>query len=152
MWMNMERLKNKSSVSAKGYRQEAGIDFEESFAPVARLEAIRLFIAHTANSEASIANVYPSKSSLDGLNTLSRAWMDKLSAFQPSPGFTKLFDLHISREKHRQTSSTGTNICSMILSCSLMTLPTPKSGNYLHLKMKLNFQAVDDREQMSILF
>nr|GEV44135.1 retrovirus-related Pol polyprotein from transposon TNT 1-94 [Tanacetum cinerariifolium] len=30
----------------KGYRQEAGIDFEESCAPVARLEAIRLFIAH----------------------------------------------------------------------------------------------------------
>nr|GEW40102.1 retrovirus-related Pol polyprotein from transposon TNT 1-94 [Tanacetum cinerariifolium] len=34
---------------AKGYRQEAGIDFEESFAPVARLEAIRLFIAHAAS-------------------------------------------------------------------------------------------------------
>ncbi|GJS08995.1 retrovirus-related pol polyprotein from transposon TNT 1-94 [Tanacetum coccineum] len=31
------------------YRQEAGIDFEESFAPVARLEAIRLFIAHAAS-------------------------------------------------------------------------------------------------------
>ncbi|GJS42112.1 retrovirus-related pol polyprotein from transposon TNT 1-94 [Tanacetum coccineum] len=36
-------------VVAKGYRQEAGIDFEESFAPVARLEAIRLFIAHAAS-------------------------------------------------------------------------------------------------------
>ncbi|GJY96877.1 retrovirus-related pol polyprotein from transposon TNT 1-94 [Tanacetum coccineum] len=36
-------------VMAKGYRQEAGIDFEESFAPVARLEAIRLFIAHAAS-------------------------------------------------------------------------------------------------------
>nr|GFA65321.1 Gag-Pol polyprotein [Tanacetum cinerariifolium] len=34
---------------AKGYRQEAGIDFEESFAPVARLEAIRLFIANAAS-------------------------------------------------------------------------------------------------------
>nr|GFC88082.1 retrovirus-related Pol polyprotein from transposon TNT 1-94 [Tanacetum cinerariifolium] len=30
---------------AKGYRQEEGIDFEESFAPVARIEAIRIFIA-----------------------------------------------------------------------------------------------------------
>ncbi|GKB27495.1 retrovirus-related pol polyprotein from transposon TNT 1-94 [Tanacetum coccineum] len=44
-----EVLKNKARLVAKGYRQEAGIDFEESFAPVARLEAIRLFIAHAAS-------------------------------------------------------------------------------------------------------
>ncbi|GJV49711.1 retrovirus-related pol polyprotein from transposon TNT 1-94 [Tanacetum coccineum] len=39
-------LKNKARLVAKGYRQEAVIDFEESFALVARLEVIRLFIAH----------------------------------------------------------------------------------------------------------
>nr|GEX77971.1 retrovirus-related Pol polyprotein from transposon TNT 1-94 [Tanacetum cinerariifolium] len=44
-----EVLKNKAWLVAKGYRQEAGIDFEESFAPVARLEAIRLFIANAAS-------------------------------------------------------------------------------------------------------
>ncbi|GKC15577.1 retrovirus-related pol polyprotein from transposon TNT 1-94 [Tanacetum coccineum] len=44
-----EVLKNKAQLVAKGYRQEAGIDFEESFAPVARLEAIRLFIANAAS-------------------------------------------------------------------------------------------------------
>ncbi|GJS29160.1 retrovirus-related pol polyprotein from transposon TNT 1-94 [Tanacetum coccineum] len=38
-------LKNKARLVARGYRQEEGIDFEESFAPVARLEAIRIFIA-----------------------------------------------------------------------------------------------------------
>ncbi|GJU49903.1 retrovirus-related pol polyprotein from transposon TNT 1-94 [Tanacetum coccineum] len=43
-----EVLKNKARLVAKGYRQEARIDFEESFAPVARLEAIRLFIANAA--------------------------------------------------------------------------------------------------------
>nr|GEY48783.1 integrase, catalytic region, zinc finger, CCHC-type, peptidase aspartic, catalytic [Tanacetum cinerariifolium] len=36
-------LKNKARLVARGYRQEEGIDFEESFAPVARLEAIRTF-------------------------------------------------------------------------------------------------------------
>ncbi|GJS26110.1 putative ribonuclease H-like domain-containing protein [Tanacetum coccineum] len=35
-------LKNKARLVAKGYRQEEGIDFEESFAPVARIEAIRI--------------------------------------------------------------------------------------------------------------
>nr|GEW64739.1 integrase, catalytic region, zinc finger, CCHC-type, peptidase aspartic, catalytic [Tanacetum cinerariifolium] len=39
-------LKNKARLVAKGYRQEKGIDFEESFAPVARIEAIRIFIAN----------------------------------------------------------------------------------------------------------
>ncbi|GKF90164.1 retrovirus-related pol polyprotein from transposon TNT 1-94, partial [Tanacetum coccineum] len=31
-------LKNKARLVAKGYRQEEGIDFEESFAPIARIE------------------------------------------------------------------------------------------------------------------
>nr|GEW16156.1 hypothetical protein [Tanacetum cinerariifolium] len=44
-----ERLKNKSRLVARGYRQEEGIDFEESFAPVARLEAIRIFLAYAAH-------------------------------------------------------------------------------------------------------
>ncbi|GJQ95866.1 retrovirus-related pol polyprotein from transposon TNT 1-94 [Tanacetum coccineum] len=39
-------LKNKARLVAKGYRQEEGIDFKESFAPVARIEAIRIFIAN----------------------------------------------------------------------------------------------------------
>nr|GEX03412.1 hypothetical protein [Tanacetum cinerariifolium] len=38
-------LKNKARLVACGYRQEEGINFEESFAPVARLEAIRIFLA-----------------------------------------------------------------------------------------------------------
>nr|GFD48773.1 retrovirus-related Pol polyprotein from transposon TNT 1-94 [Tanacetum cinerariifolium] len=38
-------LKNKARLVARGYRQEEGIDFEESFAPVARLEAIMIFLA-----------------------------------------------------------------------------------------------------------
>ncbi|GJZ53986.1 retrovirus-related pol polyprotein from transposon TNT 1-94 [Tanacetum coccineum] len=42
-------LKNKARLVAKGYRQEAGFDFKESFTPVARLEVIRLFIAHAAS-------------------------------------------------------------------------------------------------------
>ncbi|GJZ14220.1 retrovirus-related pol polyprotein from transposon TNT 1-94 [Tanacetum coccineum] len=41
-------LKNKTRLVAKGYQQEEGIDFEESFALVARIEAIRIFIANAA--------------------------------------------------------------------------------------------------------
>ncbi|GKE15677.1 retrovirus-related pol polyprotein from transposon TNT 1-94 [Tanacetum coccineum] len=47
-------LKNKARLVAKGYRQEEGIDFEESFAPVARLEAIRIFIANVASKNMTV--------------------------------------------------------------------------------------------------
>ncbi|GJR83119.1 retrovirus-related pol polyprotein from transposon TNT 1-94 [Tanacetum coccineum] len=42
-------LKNKARLVACGYRQEEGINFEESFALVARLEAIRIFLAFAAH-------------------------------------------------------------------------------------------------------
>nr|GFA05297.1 retrovirus-related Pol polyprotein from transposon TNT 1-94 [Tanacetum cinerariifolium] len=42
-------IRNKSRLVAKGYAQKEGVDFEESFAPVARLEAVRLFIAYAAH-------------------------------------------------------------------------------------------------------
>nr|GEY02016.1 retrotransposon protein, putative, unclassified [Tanacetum cinerariifolium] len=42
-------IRNKALLVAKGYTQEDGIDFDESFAPVARLEAVRIFIAYAAH-------------------------------------------------------------------------------------------------------
>ncbi|GKB97595.1 retrovirus-related pol polyprotein from transposon TNT 1-94 [Tanacetum coccineum] len=43
-----EVLKNKAKLVAQRFRQEEGIDFEESFAPVSRIESIRIFIANAA--------------------------------------------------------------------------------------------------------
>ncbi|GJS71239.1 retrovirus-related pol polyprotein from transposon TNT 1-94 [Tanacetum coccineum] len=39
-------IRNKTQLVLRGYRQEEGIDFEESFAPVAKMEAIRIFLAY----------------------------------------------------------------------------------------------------------
>ncbi|GKC11345.1 retrovirus-related pol polyprotein from transposon TNT 1-94 [Tanacetum coccineum] len=44
-------LKNKARLVAYGYRQEEGIDFEEPFALVARLDAIRIFLAYAAHMD-----------------------------------------------------------------------------------------------------
>ncbi|GJT50415.1 retrovirus-related pol polyprotein from transposon TNT 1-94 [Tanacetum coccineum] len=41
-------IRNKARLVAKGYAKEEGIDFEESFAPVASLEAVRIFVAHAS--------------------------------------------------------------------------------------------------------
>ncbi|GKF37257.1 retrovirus-related pol polyprotein from transposon TNT 1-94 [Tanacetum coccineum] len=56
--MTCQRLhtdsENKTHLMAKGYKQEEGIDFEESFAPVARLEAVRMFIVYAAHKNITI--------------------------------------------------------------------------------------------------
>nr|GEY85387.1 Gag-Pol polyprotein [Tanacetum cinerariifolium] len=47
-------IRNKSCLVAKGYAQKEGVDFKESFAPVARLEAVRLFIAYAAHKSFTV--------------------------------------------------------------------------------------------------
>nr|GEW79941.1 probable LRR receptor-like serine/threonine-protein kinase At4g36180 [Tanacetum cinerariifolium] len=84
----------------KGYAQKEGVDFEESFAPVARLEAVRLFIAYAAHKSFTIyqmdiktASLYdPLKEevyAIYGLKQAPKAWYDELSKFLLSKGFTK---------------------------------------------------------------
>nr|GEY49245.1 retrotransposon protein, putative, Ty1-copia subclass [Tanacetum cinerariifolium] len=47
-------IRNKSRLFVRGYRQEEGIDFEKSFASVARMEAIRIFLAYAAHKSFSV--------------------------------------------------------------------------------------------------
>ncbi|GKE43038.1 retrovirus-related pol polyprotein from transposon TNT 1-94, partial [Tanacetum coccineum] len=47
-------LKNKARLVTQGFRQEEGINFEESFAPVARIEAIHIFVANAAHKNMTI--------------------------------------------------------------------------------------------------
>ncbi|GJZ31311.1 retrovirus-related pol polyprotein from transposon TNT 1-94 [Tanacetum coccineum] len=85
-------LKNKARLVAKGYRQEEGIDFEESFAPVARIEAIRIFIANAAKGFVDPdhpTHVYRLKKALYGLKQAPRAWYDTLSWFLLDNKFSK---------------------------------------------------------------
>ncbi|GJT00182.1 retrovirus-related pol polyprotein from transposon TNT 1-94 [Tanacetum coccineum] len=47
-------LKNKERLVAKGFRQNKGIDFEESFAPVVRIETIRIFVANDSHQNMTV--------------------------------------------------------------------------------------------------
>ncbi|GJW53888.1 retrovirus-related pol polyprotein from transposon TNT 1-94 [Tanacetum coccineum] len=50
-------IRNKTCLVVRGYRQEEGIDFEESFAPIARMEAIRIFLAYAAHKSFTVFQI-----------------------------------------------------------------------------------------------
>ncbi|GJR99108.1 retrovirus-related pol polyprotein from transposon TNT 1-94 [Tanacetum coccineum] len=78
-------LKNKARLVAHGYRQKEGIDFEESFAPVVRLEAIRIFLAFAAHMNMAVYQMDVKTAFLNA----PRAWYDMLSSFLISQDFSK---------------------------------------------------------------
>nr|GEX11159.1 hypothetical protein [Tanacetum cinerariifolium] len=59
-------IHNKARLVAKGYAQEEGIDFEESFASVARLEAVRIFIAYAVHKSFPIYHMDVKTAFLNG--------------------------------------------------------------------------------------
>ncbi|GKD18162.1 copia protein [Tanacetum coccineum] len=60
-------VRNKTRLVAKGYRQEEGIDVEESFAPIARLEVVRMFIAYATHKNIAIFQMDVKMAFLNGL-------------------------------------------------------------------------------------
>ncbi|GJZ96029.1 retrovirus-related pol polyprotein from transposon TNT 1-94 [Tanacetum coccineum] len=59
-------LKNKARLVAQGFRQEEGINFEDSFALVARIEAIRIFIVNAAYKNMTIYQIDVKMAFLNG--------------------------------------------------------------------------------------
>ncbi|GJS44117.1 retrovirus-related pol polyprotein from transposon TNT 1-94 [Tanacetum coccineum] len=126
--------------------KEEGINFEESFAPVARLEAVRIFVAlpiyqmdvKTAflngplKEEVYVAQpkgfidpdhlekVYLLRKALYGLKQGPRAWYDELSNFLMSKGFTKaFFDVILSDALILEKSHFWRDYSSLVIFVSL---------------------------------
>ncbi|GJX39491.1 ribonuclease H-like domain-containing protein [Tanacetum coccineum] len=76
-------IRNKSRLVIHGHRQEEGIDYEEVFAPVARIKAIRLFLAYASFMDPDNPDkVYKVVKALYGLHQAPRAWLISGSANQ----------------------------------------------------------------------
>ncbi|GJR06215.1 retrovirus-related pol polyprotein from transposon TNT 1-94 [Tanacetum coccineum] len=73
-------LKNKAQLVARCYRQEEGIDFEESFASVARLEVIRMFLAFAAHMNMVVYQMDVKTAFLNG-NLREEVYVSHLDGF-----------------------------------------------------------------------
>ncbi|XP_073304111.1 uncharacterized protein [Primulina huaijiensis] len=80
-------IRNKARLVAQGFRQEERIDYDETFAPIARLEAIRIFLAFTAFKNFKVYQMDVKSAFLNGL------LQEKVYVEQP-PSFIDHFSPH----------------------------------------------------------
>nr|GFA72329.1 retrovirus-related Pol polyprotein from transposon TNT 1-94 [Tanacetum cinerariifolium] len=82
-------IRNKARLVAVGYSQQEGIDYDETFEPVARIEAICLFLAYAAHKNFTIFQMDVKTAFLNGI------LKDEVYASQP-PGFvSKQYPDHV---------------------------------------------------------
>nr|GEW43030.1 copia protein [Tanacetum cinerariifolium] len=135
-------LNNKARLVAKGYRQEEGIDFEESFAPVARIEAIIILFAYVVDKNMTVFQMDVKTSLMNGIL--------KLEVYVSQPeGFVNQYYLnHVFRlkkalyELKQDPYAWYVMLSKFLLSQKFVkgvvnpTLFTRKEGKYLVLCMR----------------
>ncbi|GJU92508.1 putative ribonuclease H-like domain-containing protein [Tanacetum coccineum] len=86
-------IRNKARLVAQGHRQEECIDYEEVFALVARIEAIRLFLAYASFMRFKDPDhpdkIYKVVKALYGLHQAPRAWYETLANYLLGNGFKR---------------------------------------------------------------
>ncbi|GJR57050.1 retrovirus-related pol polyprotein from transposon TNT 1-94 [Tanacetum coccineum] len=132
-------LKNKARLVAQGFRQEEGIDFEESFAPVARIEAIRIFVANATNKNMTIFQMDVKTAFLNG------ELKEEVYVSQPEGFVGQEYPSHVYKLKKalyglKQAPRAWYDMLSSFLisqhfskGAVIPTLFTRKAGNYLLL-------------------
>ncbi|GJW06582.1 retrovirus-related pol polyprotein from transposon TNT 1-94 [Tanacetum coccineum] len=85
-------LKNKARLVARGYSQEEGIDFEESFAPVARLDAIQIFLAFAAHMNMIVYQMDVKTAFLNGI-LREEVYVSQLDGFMDKDNLNHVYKL-----------------------------------------------------------
>ncbi|GJR80970.1 putative ribonuclease H-like domain-containing protein [Tanacetum coccineum] len=82
-------VKNKARLVAQGFRQDKGIDYDEVFVPVARIKAIRLFLAFASYMGFTVYQMDVKSAFLYGTIEEEVAWYETLSSFLMENGFRR---------------------------------------------------------------
>jgi hypothetical protein len=99
-------IRNKARLVGQGYTQIDGVDFDETFAPVSRLESIRILLSischlgfklYQMDVNSAFMNgilqeevyVYKLKKALYGLKQAPRAWYERFTTYLLEKGFTR---------------------------------------------------------------
>nr|GEX43605.1 retrovirus-related Pol polyprotein from transposon TNT 1-94 [Tanacetum cinerariifolium] len=82
-------IRNKARLVAIGYSQQEGIDYDETFAPVAQIEAMRLFLAYAAHKDFIVFQMDVKTMFFNGILKEEVAWYDVLLHFLIESGFQK---------------------------------------------------------------
>nr|GEU72865.1 hypothetical protein [Tanacetum cinerariifolium] len=107
-------LKNKARLVARGYRQEEGIDFEEAFAPVGRLEAIRIFLAYVAHKNMVVYQMYVKTTFLNG-NLREKVYVSQPDGFVDQDNPNHVYKLKKALYGLKQASPAWYDILSLFL-------------------------------------
>nr|GEW51748.1 integrase, catalytic region, zinc finger, CCHC-type, peptidase aspartic, catalytic [Tanacetum cinerariifolium] len=118
-------LKNKARLVARGYRQEEEIDFEESFAPVARLEAIRIFLAYAAHKNMVVYQMDMKTAFLNG-NLREEVYVSQSDGFVDPDNPNHVYKLKKALYGLKQASCAWYDILSsFLLSQDFSKMDTP---------------------------
>ncbi|GJS54290.1 putative ribonuclease H-like domain-containing protein [Tanacetum coccineum] len=87
-------VRNKARLVAQGYTQEKGVDYDEVFAPVTRIEVMRLFLAYSSFIglivyQMDVKSTFLYEKALYGLHQAPRAWYETLSTYLLENGYRR---------------------------------------------------------------
>ncbi|GKF57836.1 retrovirus-related pol polyprotein from transposon TNT 1-94, partial [Tanacetum coccineum] len=99
---------------ARGYRQEEGIDFEESFAPVARLDAIRIFLAYVAHMNMIVYQIDVKTTFLNGI-LREEVYVSQSDRFVNQDNLNHVYKLNKALYRLKQAPRTWYDLLSKFL-------------------------------------
>ena len=86
-------MRNKVRLVAKGYTQEFGVDFEESYAPVARMEAIRILLPYAYHRRIKLFQMDMKSTFLNGF-IKEEVYVEQIPRFEDAKFSNHVFNLH----------------------------------------------------------
>ncbi|GJZ41877.1 retrovirus-related pol polyprotein from transposon TNT 1-94 [Tanacetum coccineum] len=119
---------------AKGYRQEEGVDFEESFAPVARIKAIRIFIANAASKNMTIYQMDVRTAFLNG------ELKEKVHVSQPEGFVDSDHPTHVYRLKKALKTGKHILLVQIYVDDIIFASTDPKACDIFSNEMSSKFQ------------